>query len=149
MASVIVRSLLWDMLRSVIVSENAPKMVVATPVGHWHEFGALASSLAASESGWRVLYFGPNLPSEEMAYAVKKFGAKAITLSLCHRLNDHQLAAELRKLRRLLGSRLPIFIGGAGALAAQKTIEAIGAVVVNDLRLFRDKLESLIEDNMV
>ena len=54
MASVVVRAILWDMLRSVHISEAAPRILVATPVGHWHEFGALASALAASESGWRV-----------------------------------------------------------------------------------------------
>ena len=34
MASVVIRSILWDMLRSVDLPEEAPRLVVATPVGH-------------------------------------------------------------------------------------------------------------------
>jgi len=112
MASVVIRSILWDLLRSVELSKNAPRIVVATPVGHWHEFGALAAALAASESGWRASYFGPNLPSEEIAYAARSIKARALALSLCHRLVDHRLAPELSKLRRLVGDQLPIFITG-------------------------------------
>ena len=145
MASVVVRTILWDMLRSVNLSEAAPRIVVATPVGHWHELGALASALAASESGWRVYYFGPNLPAEEIAYAAKRFSVKALALSLCHLLNDHRLSGELKKLRRLVGSELPIFIGGPGTEPVRQTIVQINAVSGIDLSGFREKLEALAE----
>jgi len=143
MASVVVRAILWDMLRSVHISETAPKIVVATPVGHWHELGALASALAASESGWRVFYFGPNLPADEIAYATKKLNVKALALSLCHQLNDNRLGAELKKIRRLVGNDLSIFIGGAGTESVRKTIMQIRAVSGIDLGGFRDELEAL------
>jgi DNA-binding transcriptional MerR regulator/methylmalonyl-CoA mutase cobalamin-binding subunit len=145
MASLIVRSILWEMLRSVEISKEAPRIVVATPVGHWHEFGALASALAASESGWRVSYFGPNLPSEEMAYAVKRLKAKALALSLCHLLNDNRLLPELKKLRRLVGSELTIFIGGPGAGIVRKMKVQIDAIVGVDLTEFRRVLENLAQ----
>ena len=128
MASIVVRTMLWDMLRAVQVSDTAPKIVITTPVGHWHEFGALASALAASESGWQVFYFGPNLPSEEIAFAVKKLEAKVLALSLCHQLNDNKLTIELKKIRRMVGRRLPLFIGGPGVVAVKKTINAITEV---------------------
>lgn len=143
MASLIVRSILWDMLRSVDVAEEAPMIVVATPVGHWHEFGALASALAASESGWRVSYFGPNLPSEELAYAAKLLKAKALALSLCHQLNDNRLLPELKKLRRFLGDDLPVFIGGPGTESVRKIIVQVRGISAGDLESFRDKLEAL------
>lgn len=143
MASVVVRAILWDMLRSVHISEAAPRIIVATPVGHWHELGALASALAASESGWHVYYFGPNLPAEEIAYAAKKLSVKALALSLCHLLNDNRLGGELIKIRRLVGNGLSIFIGGPGTEAVRKTIEKINAVSGIDLGGFRDKLEDL------
>jgi DNA-binding transcriptional MerR regulator len=148
MASMVVRSLLWDMLRSVTVSKTAPRIVVATPVGHWHEFGALASALSASESGWQVAYFGPNLPSDEIAYAVRRLKAKALALSLCHRLNNQALAVELNKIRRLVGPSLPIFIGGPGTATTRKTIATINAIAGNDLSEFRDRLESLASNDV-
>ena len=143
MASLIVRSILWDMLRSVETAKQAPMIVVATPVGHWHEFGALASALAASESGWRVAYFGPNLPSEELAYAVRQLRARALAISLCHQLKDNRLIPELKKLRRLVGNKPAIFIGGAGANHIRGITDQINANVVIDLNEFRRILEKL------
>lgn len=145
MASVVVRSMLWDMLRAVEVSGYAPRILVTTPAGQWHEFGALASALAASESGWRVHYFGPDLPSEEIAYAVWQLDARALVLSICHRMNDHRLAAELQNIRRLAGGQLLIFVGGPGAAAARKTLARIDAFTGDDLGAFRDRLESLLK----
>jgi DNA-binding transcriptional MerR regulator/methylmalonyl-CoA mutase cobalamin-binding subunit len=146
MASAIVRSMLWDMLRALEIAETAPRLVVATPVGHWHEFGALISALAASESGWRALYFGPNLPSEEIVYAVKKCDAAALTLSIGHCLNDKRLPLELLKIRRAVGSRMPIFIGGDGVVCVRQTVAEINAVVVDDLTVFRDQLERFMRE---
>jgi hypothetical protein len=51
MASLIVRSILWDMLRSVEIAKEAPRIVVATPVGHWHEFGALGLGIGCVRIG--------------------------------------------------------------------------------------------------
>ena len=147
MASVVIRSLLWDMLRSVDLSEEAPRIVVATPVGHWHEFGALAAALAASESGWRAAYFGPNLPSEEIAYATRRIRARALALSLCHRLVDNRLAPELSKLRRLVGDRLPIFVGGSGVDFLKRMKLRVGAIYVNDLDALRNTLDRLAADH--
>ena len=146
MASSIVRSMLWDMLRSIEIAETAPRLVVATPVGHWHEFGALISALAASESGWRALYFGPNLPAEEIVYAVKKCDATALTLSIGHCLNDKRLPLELLKIRRSVGRRMPIFIGGDGVVSVRQTAAEINAVVVDDLTAFRDQLERFMRE---
>ena len=143
MASVIVRAILWEMLRSVETSATAPLIVVATPTGHWHEFGALASALAATESGWRVAYFGPSLPADEIAYAAEKTGAKAIALSLCHSINQERLVLELRKLLRLVGDDLPVFIGGAGAMTIRGEMDRTNIYIEMDLIEFRDKLESL------
>lgn len=145
MASVVVRAVLWDMLRAVMVSKTAPGIVIATPVGHWHEIGALASAMAASESGWRVHYFGPNLPSEEIAYAVKKTGARALSLSLCHQIDDGNLGPELRSVRRLVGPEISIFIGGPGSALAEPSMKDIVAMIVNDLSVFRERLEALAE----
>jgi DNA-binding transcriptional MerR regulator len=142
MASVIVRSILWDMLRTVELSASAPRMVIATPTGHWHEFGALACALIASESGWRSFYFGPNLPSDEIVYAVKKIDAQALTLSLCHRINQHKLILELKKICRLV-SGLPFFVGGQGSEVCLQADNEIKATVVTDLEEFRQQLENL------
>jgi methanogenic corrinoid protein MtbC1 len=143
LASVVIRSILWDMLRNADVSKAAPRIVVATPVGHWHEFGALATAVVASESGWQAVYFGPNLPAEELTYAARRLKARALALSLCHRVKDNRLAPELKKLRRLVGSRLPIFVGGPGTDMVPIRKLRCGMVVAQNLDEFRKNLEQL------
>jgi methanogenic corrinoid protein MtbC1 len=143
MASVVVRSMLYDMMKMSVVAETAPGIVVATPVGQWHELGALASALTALESGWRVFYFGPNLPSEEIVYAVKKLDARVLALSLSHRLDDNRIEGEMRRIRQMAGGRLHIIVGGGVAAASSRLFRAVRAIVVNDLEAFRSKLESL------
>lgn len=143
MASVIVRSILWDMLRTIELSGSAPRILIATPAGHWHECGALASALVAAESGWQPFYFGPDLPSEEIVYAVQKIQAAALALSLSHRLNHHKLILELKKIRRMVDDDLAIFIGGAGIDAQMLDDEALKKAIVNDLAEFRRRIEKL------
>jgi methanogenic corrinoid protein MtbC1 len=143
MVSVVIRSMLWDMVRAVEVVETAPRIFCATPVGHMHEFGALATALVAAESGWKPFYFGPNLPSEEIVYAVNRLEAKALSLSLCHDLSDRHLIVELKKVRRMLDRQVPVFIGGSGVHASAEVIDRLGAVTVTDLEDFRNRLESL------
>jgi methanogenic corrinoid protein MtbC1 len=143
MASAIVRAHLWDMLRAVSVADTAPTALVATPTGHWHECGALAAALAAAESGWRALYYGPNLPAEEIAYVVKKMKARALILSLSHCLNDGGFAAELRQIRRMVGKRLPILVGGSGLPAGMAALSVMGAEYVVSLGRLRRRLESI------
>jgi DNA-binding transcriptional MerR regulator len=143
MASVVIRSILWDMLRRVKSSDRAPCIIVATPVGHWHEIGALATALAASESGWRAAYFGPNLPSEEIVFAARRLRARALALSLCHRLADSPLVLELKKLHRLADRRLSIFIGGPGAGGVRQVAQQSGMITISDLDSLRKELEGL------
>jgi methanogenic corrinoid protein MtbC1 len=143
MASAIVRAQLWDMLRTVSAADTAPVALVATPTGHWHECGALASALAAAESGWRVLYYGPNLPPEEIAYVVKKMKARALILSLSHCLDHGGVAAELKQIRRLVGKGLPILVGGSSLSAAMARLSVMDAEYTESLARLRRRLESI------
>jgi hypothetical protein len=112
-------------------------------VGHLHEFGALVSALTASKSGWQGFYFGPNLPSVKIAFVVKELDAKVLALSLCHKLNDNNLKKELKRLWRLIGRHVTFFVGGSGSVALKKKLDAFHAIVVNDLGIFRNRLEKL------
>jgi hypothetical protein len=80
-----------------------------------------------------------------LAYAVRHLRAKALAISLCHQLKDNRLMPELKKLRRLVGNKPAIFIGGAGIEPVRQTIGQINAVVGIDLSGFRERLEALAE----
>lgn len=143
LASSVVRAVLWDMLRTVAPAETAPRIIVATPVGHWHDIGALASALTASEAGWQACYFGPNLPAEEIAYAALELEGRALCLSIGHHLDDRTLPIELKVLRRAVGSRMPLFVGGAGADRAVRMAPEAHAQLVDRLEALRRRLNAL------
>jgi hypothetical protein len=68
---------------------------------------------------------------------------KALALSLCHLLNDHRLDGEMKNRRRLVGSALPISIGGPGTEAVRPATVQIKAISGIDLDGFREQLETL------
>jgi methanogenic corrinoid protein MtbC1 len=72
--------------------------VVATTIGQWHDVGALVVALTADENGWYPVYYGPNLPAEEIATGVKHSRAVAVAIGITPLLNQHTLINELRKL---------------------------------------------------
>ena len=144
MASSILRSFLWDMLYAHPPQPKAPKIVVATPAEHWHEFGALIAGIAAIEEGWAVCYFGPNLPAEEIAAAAEINGAAAVALSIVYMIGEAQMLREIKRLRHYLSEDIPLIIGGSGIAPYQANLKQIGALFIEDLPDFRDTLNQLV-----
>jgi DNA-binding transcriptional MerR regulator/methylmalonyl-CoA mutase cobalamin-binding subunit len=143
MTTTVIRSFLWNLLRSAEVSETSPKIVVATPAGHQHELGALAVALIACESDWQSVYFGPSLPAEEIAAAVTFANARAAALSITYHEDSHQLNLEIKKLRRYLGDEITIFIGGQGAPPLVDFFDAPEIQILEDVDRFRIALNNL------
>jgi methylmalonyl-CoA mutase cobalamin-binding subunit len=112
-------------------------------VGQWHDLGALSVALTAAENGWHAIYYGPNLPAEEIAAGVKQSNAKAVAVSVTHRLDRQPMAEELRKLRRYIGKDIALFIGGRAAGDHTPILEEINAKYVADIDQFSQELNSL------
>jgi methanogenic corrinoid protein MtbC1 len=143
MATVVTRSILLDLLKTEVLTDGAPKLVVATPVGQWHEAGALVAALTAAEAGWRPLYFGPNLPAEEIAAAVKQTRSKAVALSICHRIERALLQRELRKLRRFTENGIPVLVGGYVVGDIAEVISGARAKCISSVDVFKAELGTL------
>lgn len=143
LTTAVVRTLLGNICQGFDASTAMPNLVIATPRGQFHEIGALIAGTTAASEGWQVTYLGPNLPSEEIVGCVVQNPAQAVGLSIVYPTDDPHLANELRKLRRGLQEHVALFIGGAGAIAYDPVINAIGAVRVNDMQTFRTELQTL------
>lgn len=133
MASAIIEAFLTAMNARYQVLPGAPLVAVATPSGQYHEIGALLAASQAHESGWDVLYLGPNLPAEEIAAAARERGVRAIMLSLVFPTADPGVDSQLRDLRNLVGADTPIIAGGQGAPSYQAALSETGTLVVRDL----------------
>ena len=143
MATSVTRNFLLSMLRSTHVSDSAPRIVIATTVGQWHDVGALTVALTAAENGWHPIYYGPNLPAEEIATGVKQSGARAVALSITHLLERHPLVDELRKLRRYIGNEVILFAGGRAVAKYTQVLDEVNANYINSIEQFSDELNSM------
>jgi DNA-binding transcriptional MerR regulator/methylmalonyl-CoA mutase cobalamin-binding subunit len=144
MATSVTRNFLLNMLRATEISDSAPKILIATTVGQWHDIGALAVALTAAENGWYPIYYGPNLPAEEIALGVQQNAARVLAISITHLLDQHPLIDELRKLRRYVGRNTALFIGGQIVGELVQILEEVNAIYISEISQFREELNSLL-----
>jgi DNA-binding transcriptional MerR regulator/methylmalonyl-CoA mutase cobalamin-binding subunit len=143
MASAIIRTFLGNMIGAYKPSQSAPILIVTTPSGQNHEFGALMSAITAFSAGWRAVYLGPNIPAEEIANAVQRAKADAVALSIIYPADDPHLATELRKLRNMLGDKIAIFVGGRSKDSYSEILQQIGVIMVENLAELSTRLETI------
>lgn len=142
LASAAVRSFLGN-LQGVAPTAAAPTLVVTTPAGQRHEFGALLAAATARSEGWQVLYLGPDLPAEEIAMVAHSRQARALALSITYPPDDPDLAKELLRLGRLVSPELTLLVGGQARHGYRVVLDELGAVDLPDLRALRKSLSEL------
>jgi len=143
LATTIIRSF-FSAPRNPALAPRAPRIIVTTPAGQYHELGALMACAVAEEMGWDVVYLGAALPAEEIAAAVKQIGAKAVALSLCYRETDSRVLEELSRLRHLLDDDIPVFVGGKAAGGMRERLGENGINCPADLAEFRSALQIIV-----
>lgn len=143
MASSVVRSFLGGMRNAFHAEATAPHLVVTTPARQHHELGALIAAATAAGEGWQVTYLGPDLPPEEIAAAAVQKGARAVALSITYPPDDPILMDELKRLRRLIGPRTALIVGGRAVPNYFAVLDEIGAHVVDSLPGLREDLAAL------
>ena len=125
---------------------RAPWLVVATPAGELHEFGAMLVAAAAAEEGWRVVYLGASLPASHVAAAAEQVGARAVALSVVHAdgaEGEGSALDELRATARALPRGAALLVGGAAAGRHAEALGELGARVLPDIPALRRTLRTL------
>jgi methanogenic corrinoid protein MtbC1 len=140
LASSVIKTFLTNLRGAYKVEQNAPEIIIATPIGQMHELGALLVASAAASEGWKVTYLGSNLPAEEIAAAVQQNKPRALALSLVYPPDDPKVNVELSKLAKYLNKDTIIYVGGNSAESYSKTLSSIKAIVLFDLNTFRNQL---------
>ncbi len=143
LASQAVRSFLGNLSRPYAATDQAPELVVTTPVGQLHELGALMAAATAHHEGWRVTYLGPCLPADEIAGAVRQKHARAVALSVVHPADDPTLPRELEKLRQSLPAGTAMLVGGRAAGAYAETLKGIDAITCETLVDLQNALDAV------
>jgi len=143
LASVVTRTFLGNLLKSMLYSESSPQAVAATMSGEMHELGALSSAVIAASEGWKVFYLGPNLPPEEIVRAAQMSRASVVLISSSFTANTDILPSGLRTLRRFLPPPVHILVGGSGAKTHERDLVEDGVTFVSDFKILRDILRNL------
>ncbi len=133
LALVALRRVIEGIVPILIVSGDAPNLLVATPVGDRHEIEAVMATAVAAIESWRVTYLGPGVPVSEIAVAAASTSARAVSVTVPGTGGHDQLIQELRALRVQLAARVPLLVGGAGALTIASELRGAGVKVIENL----------------
>jgi DNA-binding transcriptional MerR regulator len=105
-----VRALLVKMLDFHATQAGAPKIIVATPENHHHEFGALIGAFIAVNRGFDPIYLGPNMPEKDLAVAVDISRADLLLLSVLKDMTEKE-QAELNGTLTRLAQKIDTWMG--------------------------------------
>lgn len=128
--STLMRGLLFSLMRLYPASDAGRRVVVGTPAGEDHELGALMVAMLAAMHGWNVLYLGPDLPAEEIAYAVNDIKADLLMLSVTN-MAPKASQREIAAIESEIAERVRILVGGPAA----KVLPGSRAEIQQDLAL--------------
>lgn len=127
------------------IDSAAPKIVITTPDGQYHEVGAMIGSALASSLGWKTIYLGASLPAEDIASAAQELNAKCIFLSMVYPNDNPKLNLQLKKLRELIGENVFIIASGNAVSGYSNTLIEIGANIIETPKQFEEILNQVRE----
>lgn len=104
---------------------KGPALLIAGLPGEHHEIGLLLFTLAAHQSGYRVIPLGANMPLEELASVAKKKKCSAIIVCGALEPNNHVVNVDLPRLVK--ASSVPIMVGGLASVYRCDAIDKAGA----------------------
>lgn len=95
------RSLLGTLMRHTEPAPGAPRIIVATPPKHLHEFGAIIGAFIAASRGFEPIYLGTNLPLEEIDEAATQARAQLVLMSIARDCDPEEREALLAGFRAI------------------------------------------------
>ena len=131
-----------------ILSRSRPQsprgtVVIATTPGQRHEVGGLLAAAAAVQEGWRTVYLGADLPTDDIIEAARQVEAGAVALSFAFRADDSDDLDQIRRVADALAPDVQLVVGGSAARDARAELVTLGALVPEDLVAFRATLDRL------
>lgn len=142
-ASAQMRSFLGRYMLDANTDPQGPRIVMATLPGQAHELGATMAGVVAAQGGWNVIYLGPNVPIEEIAFCADCKDARAVGISISYPLEDPRVPPLLRDLKQKLQPDCHLLVGGAAAHRYRTALQEIGAWESEDLDQLATQLNHL------
>jgi DNA-binding transcriptional MerR regulator/methylmalonyl-CoA mutase cobalamin-binding subunit len=135
---------LEDVLRTLRLpferAATGPRITLASFSGETHGLGLQMAALLAAFAGLRPDLLGTDLPVFEIVAAIRARRSAAAGISISISTGGPASRDRLAELRRLLPSRIPILVGGAGV---RRSHPPGGCVIVDDLQETHDWMRRL------
>lgn len=124
---------------------GGPHLVLATLPDERHGLGLEMVHLLASLQGAEVLSLGVDLPVREIAGAAAEHPGAAIGLSVSRHAAGATTERLLGELRTMVPARVPIVVGGQGALVTRRRVAGVDycATLCDFERWLESRLEAL------
>ena len=113
-ASEVLASQLRALLSAYDAIESRPRVLLTTFEGEQHGLGLLLAALTLALRGATPRLMGVSTPVAEIAAAARALDADVVGLSLAGGIEAKAARQQLRKLRKLLGPDLTLWLGGRG-----------------------------------
>ena len=110
-------------------AESERRIVLGCIQGENHALGIRMLADLFERAGWRVLYLGANVPTEEWPHIIARTNAQAVGMSV----NNERLLAEARRAIAMIRTHLPtihILVGGAAVIREPDLAELLRADVI-------------------
>lgn len=144
-ASLVVRTLLEDLMMRLEPDHPRGRLALTVPAGERHELGGFALSVATAVCGCEGLRLGTELPSATIARFAHDQSVDAIAISVAHADDVRRVENEIVSLRRHLDPRIPMLVAGWGSRRVRGVIDQIGATSITRLQDLPGTLEPLLE----
>jgi MerR family transcriptional regulator, light-induced transcriptional regulator len=142
-AGEVIKKFLGNLSQGYKVSLTAPRCIIATPEGQYHELGGMMGGVLASSLGWKAIYLGASLGAEEIAGAAKETSARCILLSIVYPNDSPNLPIELRRLRNTVGVEYPIIVFGSAIQGYTSVLEDIHSIISTSPEHFISIIENI------
>ena len=139
-ASEVLRRVLAFMLETLRRERRERHVVVTTLAGEQHEFGAMMAGIIAAYDGWSYNYLGPDLPATAIGSAAKRLDARLVAVSIVAPLVGSHPSRALVALRRAVGRRVDLVVGGPSAAVVDDVLLEVRATRIASLRDWREFL---------
>lgn len=114
---------------------RGPRIVAAMLPGEGHEGGLLMAATVMAVRGYRVIYLGASTPVGEIVAAARAGAAEGVAISISAATPKGRSARDVEQLRTALPSRIPLWVGGAGAPPPRRGVERFESLAALDARL--------------
>lgn len=133
----LVRNTLGSLFRLYPGASNSEAIVLATPIGDRHELWIWLAALLGATQGWRIVCLGAEIPSVEIANAVRLTKARFLVLGVS--TERPGIVQDFGAISRLIPVSTRVLIGGTEASRYEEFIISANWILVRDLEELDDR----------